>query len=80
MRYNGDPALRTPRFRGDDINYIGAHGRVYKARGKATEHACHWCGAPAHQWAYDHADPNEKRPDAPRSRCSDLSAMAPSSP
>lgn len=47
-------------WRGDDLTYGGAHRRVYRARGRASEHECR-CGDPAAQWAYDHADPDEKR-------------------
>ena len=58
----GDPALsRGPRWRGDEIDYVAAHNRVYAANGKATEHACAWCGKAANEWAYDHADPAERR-------------------
>lgn len=61
LRYHGDPALRKPRWHGDDIGYPSAHLRIYRTRGKAAAHPCHWCSKEAQQWAYDHADPNEKR-------------------
>jgi NAD-dependent SIR2 family protein deacetylase len=46
---------------GDDIGYSGAHTRVVKARGPASTHSCAHCGITAYEWAYDHADPNERR-------------------
>lgn len=33
--------------------YVGAHHRVERARGKAREHACVFCGKPADHWALD---------------------------
>lgn len=48
-----------PQWRGDRVSYAGAHRRVYRDRGRASLHGCE-CGAPATQWAYDHADPNER--------------------
>lgn len=37
-------------------SYIGAHTRVYSARGRAADYLCR-CGARAEEWAYDHSDP-----------------------
>ena len=31
-----------------------------RVRGKASQYNCAGCGGPAKQWAYDHADPDEK--------------------
>ena len=62
LQLYGDPAQwHGPRWRGDDIDYVTAHSRVYAAKGKATGYQCSWCGQPAHHWAYDHADPDERR-------------------
>lgn len=33
---------------------IGAHFRVYRARGKAVEQTCGDCGGPGHEWALIH--------------------------
>lgn len=46
-------------WRGDDIGYHAVHARLRRTLGKAAEHAC-TCGQPAHDWAYDNADPDEK--------------------
>lgn len=48
------------RWKGNDITSSGAHRRVYRARGKASEYNCTSCGSQAVDWAYDHLDPNEK--------------------
>ena len=40
-------------------SYATAHGRVRRAKGKATDQKCERCGAPARAWAYDHKDPGE---------------------
>lgn len=45
---------------GDDAGYMQAHDRVRRSRGKASEHPCQHCMKPAEQWAYDHADPDER--------------------
>lgn len=37
---------------GDEVSYNGAHHRVRRARGSASEHACADCGGPAEQWSY----------------------------
>lgn len=49
-----------PRWRGDDIDYLHFHQRLNYARGNPGDHACVACGGPSQEWAYDHADPNEK--------------------
>lgn len=69
LRRNGDPlALRGytqgrghnhANWVGDRITYIGAHCRLQRERGPATQHACIDCGAPAIEWSYNHSDPNE---------------------
>lgn len=46
------------RWKGNQINYIAAHHRVYSSKGKATNHLCP-CGAQAHEWAYQGGCENE---------------------
>lgn len=48
-----------PSPRKDTPKYQAAHSRVWKVRGKASDHACVDCGSPADEWSYDHADPDE---------------------
>lgn len=43
------------------VNYAGAHRRVYKDKGPASDHACVDCGSTAADWSYDGLDPNELR-------------------
>jgi hypothetical protein len=45
---------RAPRWAGDEVGYGGAHQRVRRERGPASDHTCP-CGEPAGQWAIDHA-------------------------
>lgn len=54
---------RHPLWTGDGVGYSGAHDRVRNKRGSASGYQCEHCGAVARQWAYDHADPNEKVSD-----------------
>lgn len=42
------------------VTYLGAHQRVYRARGKASAYACVDCEGPASEWSYDHTDPDEQ--------------------
>ena len=49
-----------PRFKGDDVTYDGAHGRVKGELGSASGYPCALCGAPAQGWAYRHSDPDQK--------------------
>lgn len=60
---NYDPATPTgedsPFWKGRFVGYLAAHYRVRTYRGKATEHTCVDCGGQAHEWAYDHRDPDE---------------------
>jgi hypothetical protein len=44
-----------------DIGYAAAHGRVAKARGRASEHRCVDCPSTAQDWSYDYNDPKELR-------------------
>lgn len=60
------PDLRGPEhpsWKHDLIGYVGAHARVRRARGKASQHVCVSCGTVADDWAYDHADPDQQWDD-----------------
>jgi hypothetical protein len=48
-------------WRGGQVGYSGAHRRVMRERGAASECACIQCGQDAQDWAYDHTDQNEIR-------------------
>lgn len=56
---HGDPEVIGSTFKGDEITYSGAHMRVIRERGPASQHLC-GCGRQAKDWSYDHKDPNEK--------------------
>lgn len=45
--------------RADVVGYSAAHHRIYRDIGKASEFACVDCGDQAHDWSYDHEDPDE---------------------
>ena len=45
---------------GDQVGYFGAHFRVRRTKGAASDHTCA-CGSQAAHWAYDNNDPNESR-------------------
>lgn len=47
-------------WKGNDITYFGAHGRIKRTRGSATKYPCSGCGNAATQWSYDHADADQK--------------------
>lgn len=51
----------NPRWLGDAASYENVHLRVKAARGRAADHSCVECSGPAAHWAYDHADPDERR-------------------
>ena len=40
-------------------DYAGAHARVRRGRGKASDQRCIQCDERADHWAYDHMDPDE---------------------
>jgi hypothetical protein len=40
-----------------EITYIGAHQRVWRAKGKAVNYRCVKCSGPAADWAYTHDNP-----------------------
>lgn len=48
-------------WRGEDAEYTAIHGRLAATRGKPSEHPCTHCPEVAQEWAYDHADPDERR-------------------
>lgn len=45
---------------GDAVSYSGAHQRLRRVRGHASNYVCTMCGKPGEEWAYDHTDPNPK--------------------
>lgn len=49
------------------VGYSAAHYRIRAALGKAAEHPCTDCSAPASDWSYDHTDPDELVSDHPQS-------------
>lgn len=51
---------RANHWTGDVISYRGVHRRLERYRGKASEHDCYFCGAPADEWALVH-EPLEVR-------------------
>ena len=50
---------RKGAFRVEAPGYEGAHWRVRRAYGKASEYYCVGCMGDAEDWAYDHEDPDE---------------------
>lgn len=67
LQHHGDPTFRmdqsrenNPNWGGDDITYYGMHTRLKYVMGDPSEHECVTCGNSAHEWAYDHEDPEEK--------------------
>lgn len=57
------PAGDRARWRKDEVGYMGAHNRTRRLKGNAKCQSCTHCGNPAHDWAYDHEDPNELHDD-----------------
>lgn len=43
----------------DVLTYMGAHDRVRRVKGHASEQACLDCGGAAAHWSYDGQDPDE---------------------
>ena len=41
---------------GEDVSYLGMHGRLRRYRGAASTHTCP-CGQPAYEWALDNGSP-----------------------
>lgn len=56
----GNPLLH---HRVETPSYRALHTRIATERGKASNYACADCGEPAHEWAYDHSDPDEVTTD-----------------
>lgn len=64
---NGDPLKARPKDGPESffwaprerLLYDTAHNHVHALRGKATEQDCVDCGGQAHDWAYDHNDPDQ---------------------
>ena len=54
------PGSQNIKWQGEEIGYTAAHDRVRKARGPARNHKCTDCGKQAHNWSYDHLDPDER--------------------
>ena len=44
---------------GTSITYSRMHATFISERGLAPSRECVDCGKPAHDWSYDHSDPNE---------------------
>lgn len=59
-RSHGDPNVVLVIRGTDDIGYTAAHDRVKTRRGRASRYHCAHCGDRATDWAYDHADPDER--------------------
>ena len=51
---------------GDRVTYLGAHLRLYRARGRADQLSCVDCEKPAQSWSYNHDAPDEKTDAAGR--------------
>jgi hypothetical protein len=51
---------KVSKYHHDHCGYKGAHGRVRKMWGSASQYDCIRCEGEAESWAYDHADPQEK--------------------
>lgn len=47
-------------WKGDECGYHAVHKRLASHRGPARDFDCADCGGPAHQWSYDHSDPDER--------------------
>lgn len=54
------PAGANPNWKGDEVEYAGAHSRVRRLRGRASEHACIDCGDQARDWSYVGGCPRER--------------------
>lgn len=57
----GGAEPQRPRWRGDDVGYVGQHLRLVQVFGPASDYECaDGCGRRAAEWSYDHADPDER--------------------
>jgi hypothetical protein len=52
----GDPSVT---LHADQRSYSAMHMWIRSQRGQARDHQCVDCSAPADDWSYDHADPDE---------------------
>jgi hypothetical protein len=50
---------KVAQYRDNYVGYDGAHGRVRRMWGSASQYDCIRCGDEAESWAYDHSDPEE---------------------
>ena len=74
----GDPERELKPLPLDEQGYVGLHRRLRVIRGPAADNACHQCGDPARQWAYDHTDLAERTdPDLGLPYSTDLSRYLP---
>lgn len=53
-------------WKGEAASYFAIHQRLKAERGRATKYACTECDGRARHWAYDNADPNERKDDGGR--------------
>jgi len=53
-------------WKGDSASYFAIHIRLKTVRGRAREYSCTECGKQAQHWAYDNADPSERKYDGLR--------------
>lgn len=63
FRTHGDPMVVRIGGRPSLAGYptfAGLHRRLYRTRGKASQHRCVDCGKQARDWSYKHGDPDEK--------------------
>jgi hypothetical protein len=70
LRRHGDVSVVLPRgtasgpdnphWTGDEVGYLGMHDRLYRSRGRASEHQCP-CGNRAKDWSYSNECQEEKR-------------------
>jgi hypothetical protein len=58
---HGDTAVVIVKQRAEVVAYRQAHKRLCDDRGPASDHSCQHCGMPAQDWAYNHADPDERQ-------------------
>lgn len=49
---------RAPNMKVARPTYNGLHRRLRREIGSASEYACVDCSEPAHEWSYDHSDPD----------------------
>lgn len=81
LRSTGDPLTplpeRGPTWTGDNATYNAVHLRLRIARGPAANLPCAHCGGTADHWAYDHAEPNERRDEKGRPYSTDLARYLP---